>query len=226
MQRFSRTQIILILWVTLPFVFSLINSVWFEPKNIWVNNSGTGIPSTSVVLGIPAFFLFNVYYIVLKPFVSIDSGGSGAFMQIVPGTNPFGTILISSLIVVTFAVIAFFIGRAMKDRAWEKYLFYAFALFVVFDSANYLYQLNYAVQAKPALDTRAAVIARCNGTAPEYAACQERCSTEWSGLAKESAEIRNSFWTTCTAKCDPLQTEFQTKCLRESGLPEYEHFTP
>lgn len=224
MKSIARSQVVLVLWVALPFFFAAINSIWLEPNNIWVNNSGAGLPSTSVVLGIPIFFLFNVYYLILKPFVAIESGGSGAWLQIVPDTNPFGTILIGSLILLTLAAFAFFIGRAVKDRAWEKYVFYGFTLFILFDAGNYAYQALSAVQAKPVLDSRAETIKICNGTAPEYTTCQTRCSTEWSALAAESAEKRNAFWTTCTAKCDPLQAEFQTKCLRESGLPEYQDF--
>lgn len=224
MKHIARSQIILILWVILPFIFSTINSFWFEPSNIWVNNSGTGIPSTSIALGIPTFFLFNVYYIILKPFVSIDAGGTGAWMQIVPNTNQFGTLLILGLIVVTLAALAFFLGRVIKDRTWEKYVFYVFLVFILFDSANYLYQLRYAVDQKPVLDMRSSVMERCNGVSPEYTSCQSTCSDGWSKLERESADTRNAFWTTCTAKCDPLQTEFQTKCLRESGLPEYKDF--
>ncbi len=224
MKRPSRIQIILVLWVILPFLFSLVNSLWLQPQNIWVNNSGTGIPSTSVVLGIPIFFLFNVYYIVLKPFVSIDAGGSGAWLQIVPDTNQFGTLLILGLIVLTLGAGAFFLGRIIQDRSWEKYVFFTFLLFSLFDTVNYLSQLNYAVEQKPVLDTRASVIARCNGASPEAATCQQQCSEEWSKLAQESAETRNAFWTSCTKKCDSLQAAFQVTCLRESGLPEYKNF--
>lgn len=224
MNRPSRVQVILIVWVALPFLFSLMNSFWFEPENIWVNNTGAGIPSTSSVLGIPIFFLYNAYYIVLKPFVSIEAGGTGAWLTIVPNTNQFGTLLILGLIMLTLVAGAIFIGRLVRDRSWEKYVFYAFLLFVVFDGANYLYQLNKALEEQPMLDARQSVMERCNGTAPEYAACQSLCSDEWSKLAGESADNRNAFWTACTAKCDPLQAGFQTKCLRESGLPEYKDF--
>jgi hypothetical protein len=222
MKSISRLQIVMILWLLSPLLFGAIETGLLNPNNIWPNNDGAGLPLISSILGVPYLIAFYILYFPLS-WLPLEGGGTGAFVQILPNLNTFGVVLMGGLLVVFWGVIGFWLGKKFSYYAWQKYVAMLLSFILLFDISLFGYQVYSDVNGeRSGRMERDSVFERCNASGPEYDKCMTQCGNQLDSQRFQDSDEHNKFWLKCTAQCDALRMDFQTTCLRESGLPEYE----